>query len=93
MSKIVLEGFIEVSDDDLESVKRELTTHIELTKNEKGCIVFKVEQDPIYKNRFNVYEEFVDQAAFDAHQARVKTSKWGNATKNLKRNYTTKEVE
>ena len=37
---------------------------------------------------FDVYEEFVDRASFDAHQARVKESSWGACTKGLVREYT-----
>ena len=87
MTKVVLEGFIEVPDDDLEIVKKELVNHIELTRKEKGCIVFNVEQDSLDRNRFNVYEEFESEEAFKSHQARVNSSKWGVVTKNVKRNY------
>ena len=37
---------------------------------------------------FDVYEEFVDRAPFDAHQARVKESSWGACTKGLVQEYT-----
>ncbi|WP_348984465.1 hypothetical protein [Shewanella sp. 1CM18E] len=38
-------------------------------------------------NTFNVYEEYVNQTAFDNHQARVKSSQWGKITKNVQRHY------
>jgi len=34
-----------------------------------------------------VDEDFATQASFDAHQARIKTSEWGQATAHLKRQY------
>ena len=87
MKKVVLEGYIEVSDEDLEAIKKELPNHIELTRKEKGCLLFKVEQDNDLKKRFKVYEEFETQEAFSKHQERIKSSQWGLVTKNVKRNY------
>ena len=55
---------------------------------EPGCLTFSATQDEENSCRFNVYEEFVNQAAFDAHQARVKASKWSEVTQNAVRNYT-----
>jgi quinol monooxygenase YgiN len=54
---------------------------------ENGCLIFRVtpdEQDPF---KFNVYEEFINQEAFDAHQVRAMASKWGEVTKNVERHY------
>ena len=87
LRKIILEGYIIVPDADLEIIKNELKTHINLTREEVGCIKFIVEQDQNDKNRFNVYEEFLDQNAFNSHQNRVKNSYWGKVTKNVKRDY------
>lgn len=71
----------------LEVVNRELITHKNLTLKEAGCLTFTVIPDEVNPNKFNVYEEFVNQAAFDNHQARVKSSKWGEVTKNVERYY------
>lgn len=94
MSIIVLSGFITVADDDLSSVKQALAEHCQLTEQESGCLCFQVTQDPNNPNRFDVYEEFVDQAAFDFHQQRVAHSKWGHVSKNVERHYniTTKSL-
>ncbi len=85
--KLILEGYIDVPESDLESVKLELVTHIALTQAEEGCLVFRIEQDKENNHRFNVYEEFVSEKAFEKHQERVKTSRWGSITKNVQRNY------
>lgn len=77
MSVVILNGFIIVPHNDLTAVKDELDNHIQLTRSETGCLIFKVNQDPLNLCQFDVYEEFVDQAAFQAHQARVKSSHWG----------------
>ncbi len=87
LAKVILQGFIVVPDSDLEVVKRELVIHKKLTLNETGCLTFTVIPDEVNLHKFSVYEEFVNQAAFDNHQARVKLSKWGKVTKNVERHY------
>ncbi|GAB2597485.1 putative quinol monooxygenase [Nitrincola alkalisediminis] len=87
MSKITLSGYIEVPAEDLEAICLELPNHIALTEQEAGCLLFTITRDPVNPNRFDVYEEFTDKAAFEQHQARVKTSHWGLVTKNVERFY------
>jgi autoinducer 2-degrading protein len=87
LAKVTLQGYIIVPDSDLEVVKSELIIHKRLTLNESGCLVFTVTQDETNPNKFSVYEEFINQAAFDNHQARVKSSQWGVVTTNVERNY------
>lgn len=81
MPKVTLEGFIEVPDADLDLVQSELPFHIDLTRKEPGCLIFSVERDHRSSNRFNVYEVFVSEEAFEHHQARVKGSRWGLSLK------------
>ena len=88
MGVVILKGFIIVPSNDLTAVKNELDNHIQLTRSETGCLIFQVTQDPLNPCRFDVYEEFVDEAAFQAHQARVKSSRWGEITVNVERHYT-----
>ena len=87
MEKVILEGYIIVADADIEAVTTALITHINLTRAEKGCLVFNVQQAEDNVNRFDVYEEFVDEQAFVAHQQRVKASVWGEITTNVSRHY------
>ena len=87
MSKIVLTGYIVVPTDDLEAVLTALPIHKALTHQEPGCLLFEVTQDPHTSNKFSVYEEFVDQQAFDTHQQRVKSSEWGKITHRVERHY------
>jgi len=87
MPKVILQGHILVHDADMAVVQRALMTHIALTRDEPGCLIFNVEQDRGSKNTFQVYEEFVDRAAFAAHQARAKASTWGQVRANLERHY------
>ena len=87
MTKVTLNGYIIVPDSQLELIQAALTVHIALTRREKGCLVFEVSQDPQNINKFNVYEEFIDQLAFSAHQVRVAESDWGAASKHLVRDY------
>lgn len=92
MAKLVLEGFMDVAESDLADVLSELPKHIALTREEEGCLVFRVERDRDHHLRFLVYEEFVSRTAFEAHQERVKASRWGSITANAKRNYSISEA-
>ncbi|NET38760.1 MAG: antibiotic biosynthesis monooxygenase [Cyanothece sp. SIO1E1] len=67
-------GFIVVPESDLEIVKSELPNHIRLTREESGCISFRVTQSKSDPTRFNVAEEFKSRYAFEQHQLRVKSS-------------------
>ncbi len=87
MNKVILKGFIIVPTADLPAVKKALISHKELTRNEPGCLMFNVTQSEVNLNRFDVYEEFINKAAFEQHQVRVKTSTWGKAAANVKRHY------
>lgn len=87
MPKVILQGYILVPDVDLNVVITELVTHTKLTMEEVGCLTFKVTPDENNANKFSVYEEFIDQAAFDNHQVRVKSSSWGKVTRQVERHY------
>ncbi|WP_260260354.1 putative quinol monooxygenase [Vibrio intestinalis] len=91
MGKVILSGYIDIPENELKIVTTALEQHIELTREEVGCIVFEVTQSTDIPNRFNVYEEFVDKSAFELHQTRVKASHWGQVTTNVKRNYSIEE--
>jgi len=69
-----------------EVVIRHLPRHVELTRSEPGCVRFEVERtdDPLV---WSVSERFVDRAAFDAHQARVRESEWGREAAAIARDY------
>ena len=53
---IVLKGHIHVSKEDLPSVKAHLGEHIRLTRDESGCLEFRVTQDQGDPSRFSVFE-------------------------------------
>jgi quinol monooxygenase YgiN len=93
MAKVILKGHIIVPDSDISAVKVELINHIELTRQESGCLVFKVSPDTENLNRFNVYEEFTDRNSFANHQDRVRQSTWGAITENVERHYEITDVE
>jgi len=85
--KFVLQGHIIVPDADLATVKVELPIHQNLTQQEYGCLVFSVTQDMNNPNRFNVYEEFIDEKSFKKHQLRIKDTNWAKVTTNVIKNY------
>ncbi len=84
---VILSGYLDVPDGDIATVEAHLPTHIRLSRAEVGCISFNVCLDPQNPNVYLVDEEFATQTAFDAHQARVKSSEWGLATMHLHREY------
>jgi len=88
MSKVILSGYIEVPREDADAINLELPNHIALTQQETGCITFAVTKNLERPYQFDVYEEFIDQAAFEKHQARAKASHWGSVTKSVERFYT-----
>jgi len=87
MSKVTLKGFILVPASDLEVVKQALVMHKQLTLEEPGCITFKVVENKKDPLRFDVYEEFTSQSAYEQHQHRVRDSDWGKVTVNAGRHY------
>jgi quinol monooxygenase YgiN len=87
LAKVILQGQLIIPDEDLAMVLVHLPEHVELTRKEPGCLVFEVTQDPTNDNVLNVYEEFKDQQAFAAHQARAKNSRWGSVSANAERHY------
>ncbi len=93
MSKVILEGYVLAADADLAAIKRELPTHIQITRQERGCLVFEVSQDKDNANRFNVYEEFVSESAFELHQQRIIGTEWGKVSENLEKHYKTSGVD
>ncbi|WP_236995640.1 putative quinol monooxygenase [Vreelandella populi] len=80
MSRVVLQGYIQVPNNEIEVVNRELANYCCLTLEKPGCITFKVVQNKNDPCRFDVFEEFADQSAFEHHQWRVASSDWGKLT-------------
>jgi quinol monooxygenase YgiN len=68
-------------------VAKHVPTHISLTLAERGCITFTVRKtdNPLI---WQVDESFVDQTAFDAHQARTAGSEWAAVSKGIERRFT-----
>ncbi len=92
MGKVTLKGYIVVPEDDLVTVRAALPEHIRLTRQERGCLVFDVDEVSEQPGRFEVYEVFQTMTDFESHQARVKSSDWGAVTKNVQRHYTIDEA-
>ena len=84
-----LEGDIDVPPEKTATILNALANHIELTRAESGCIFFNVVPCEKVQGRFLVSEAFVDQAAFDFHQERSKTSDWASVSAGLQRHYKT----
>ena len=91
MKKIILYGYIQVPEKDLEAVKSALPAHIAATRAEPGCMVFKVTEDLDDPCRFRVYEEFDSRVSFEKHQERVSKADWSRITQNVARDYSVEE--
>lgn len=87
MNNVVLEGYILVPDENRESILDALEIHIQLTRQELGCITFEVTACQDDNNKFSVYEVFDDMNSFQWHQQRVKASEWGIISKDVTRYY------
>ncbi len=85
--KVYLDGHIDVPAERLAAVEGALPAHIALTRAEAGCISFEVVASATVEGRFMVTEVFVDQAAFEAHQQRTKSSDWFKVTEGIPRAY------
>ena len=84
---VTLSGFLRcANDDEAARVRTGIDAHVRLTRAEPGCISFKLSEtgDPFV---WRVEEEFVDPAAFEAHQARAAASEWAELTKGIERDY------
>lgn len=86
--KVYLDGHIDVPADRRAAVDAALPVHIALTRAEPGCLKFEVTTCGTVEGRLLVSEIFTDQAAFDAHQARTKSSDWLQVTAGIPRDYT-----
>jgi quinol monooxygenase YgiN len=84
---VTLTGYIDVPPDRMDDIQAALPAHISLTRAEPGCLSFDVSPCPEVKGRFLVSEAFVDQQAFDAHQARAGASDWANVSDGIPRDY------
>jgi len=87
MPEVTLIGHIVVPPSDLEAVAAELRSHIELTRNELGCLEFDVVRDTGDPAIFHVSERFISPEAFSLHQERVRSSPWGSLTTHVERHY------
>ncbi len=87
MTKVILQGYITIPQDDRQAILSALEIHKQLTLAETGCLTFQIIPCTDDDSKFNVYEEFIDMQAFEYHQQRVQSSEWGKVSANVKRYY------
>lgn len=70
-----------------ETVQCLLPEHVRLSRAEPGCLRFDVirTDDPLV---WHLHEEFIDAAAFAAHQVRTSATVWAEKTTTLRRDFT-----
>jgi len=84
---IYLSGHFDVAKQHIQETLLLLPEHIKLSREEKGCLDFRVTQSKKTEGRFQVFEKFNSKRAYLYHQKRIKNSKWKNIMKKLKRDY------
>lgn len=85
LGQIALSGHIYCANaDELKIVLDHLPEHVALSRAEPGCLYFAIDQtaDPMV---WQIEELFADEAALDAHKARMNTSTWNKVSAALKR--------
>ncbi len=90
--RVLLNGYVDVPADRWEEVREAMQDHITLTRNEAGCVMFNVTPCREVELRLLVEEIFENQQAFDAHQARTKTSPWADITAGIPREYSVRVI-
>lgn len=90
--EIVLEGLLDVPEDDLAAVLAALPEHIALTRKEDGCLSFELTQDAHQPSIFHVRERFIDRNAFEQHQQRSKQSNWARVSERAVRHNKIREI-
>lgn len=85
--RIKLTGYLDVPRDRWADILVALEIHVALTRDEAGCIYFNVDPNKDIPFRLDVSEMFVDQAAFDAHQARNRPSDWAKVSAGIPRHF------
>ena len=84
---IYLSGHFDVAKQHIQETLLLLPEHIKLSREEKGCLDFRVTQSKKTEGRFQVFEKFNSKRAYLYHQKRIKNSKWKNIMTKLKRDY------
>ena len=87
MRKVIMCGHVIIPADERDVFEKAIPIHIKLTLDEPGCLEFSIVEDKDNPNKFAVYEEFIDEAAFNHHQERTKNSAWHEISKNMERHY------
>lgn len=87
MATVVLKGFIIIPDKNRQQILSALDEHIRLSRAEAGCLKFEITPDDNCPDKYWVDEAFVDRAAFEYHQERVRSSHWGKFSGDVERHY------
>ena len=84
---VKLTGTIIIPKDQQETLLPLLDDHIAASRAEPGNLRFEISQDPENAEVFHLDEAFKDEAAFAFHQDRGGASPWGQASRELVRDF------
>ncbi len=80
---VIFAGHVDVPKARRHIIAQALPRHIELSRQEPGCLRFDIEADEQIAGRYHIHEVFKTPADFKAHQNRCDTSPWAAAIKGL----------
>jgi len=86
--QVSLSGWVALPAHRRDVVMRALPRHIRRTRAEPGCLEFRVVLDPLTRQRLLVSETYINEAALEAHRARLARSPWALFSRGLSRHYT-----
>ncbi|SEG91875.1 Quinol monooxygenase YgiN [Thermomonospora echinospora] len=80
---IVVSGFMEVAPDYADRFAACTRELVDATRREPGCVEYRFARSIEKAERFEVFEEFVDQAALDEHVRADHYRSWNRALKDI----------
>jgi len=80
---IVVSGIMEVAPADADRFSTLTRRLVDATRREPGCVDYRFAQSIERPGRFEVFEEWADQAALDAHVRAVHYRDWSRALKDV----------
>lgn len=86
--RIYVFGYYDIPLDRFDEIERAMIENIHLSRQEPGNLRYDFRHDDEIRGRIHMTEEFVDQAALEAHIARVATSPWAEVSKVMKKTFT-----
>lgn len=86
-NRFYIRGYIDFPSDQFAKLKSDWETHVDLSRQEEGCISFEYTYDAQRTGRVHISEIYTDEAAFEAHKARAMQAGWVELSKDAERHF------